>query len=678
MRKEYVSYNGNIPVKVELLNIKEHPIHWHDAIELLMVLKGSIEVTIESDNYVVEENEIEIINMEECHRIHSDEDNMVLMIHMDPNFFQKYYDDIKNMFFYTDTTEENIQQGDEKYEILRKYISIIVCEVVQKGDDYDEYIEETMVELLYHLLNNFHYLIYEKEELKDNEEQLERYHRIAKYIYNNYNNKISLQDIAEKEFLSAHYLSHEIKSTMGLSFKDFVNLTRVQESIKLLLDTDMTISDISLEVGFSHIRYYNKHFKKHYNMTPMQYRKMYKVDDSKLEEIKDVECYDLDMAMEYLTAFLEDYDRFNYDDKIIKISINASDVLENFEHPYKNSIWLPKAENLMDYYNRNIIKNIQKDITFDYGRLSGLFVREFKNVKMAKDVIDFILSLDLRPDIIIDDVDKDTLRILDEFLAYFSDEYGNYEIGKWRYTIDKRIEVDRKQKLKELLIDEWGLPAEEEEILEIQQNEIYDTSYMLPYTIHHGLRDGKKISFLKIIDDIALSLDKNNEVFFGDSGIINWEGIRKPSYYAYQFLSRLGDKVVAQGEGYIVTSKGDDIQILLYTYNEEMENLIKLSEINKLRGKKNIAQRNISLNITNLFKEYKVTKYEIYERINSCYNKYLSLGSPRRLSDEEIDLIKIACNPKIDMEYRKKNTVHHLGIKIQGYGAVLITFNAVK
>ena len=66
MRKEYVSYNGNIPVKVELLNIKEHPIHWHDAIELLMVLKGSIEVTIESDNYVVEENEIEIINMEEC------------------------------------------------------------------------------------------------------------------------------------------------------------------------------------------------------------------------------------------------------------------------------------------------------------------------------------------------------------------------------------------------------------------------------------------------------------------------------------------------------------------------------------------------------------------------------------------------------------------------------------
>lgn len=678
MRKEYVNYSDNVPVKVKLLNIKEHPIHWHDSIELLMVLKGSIEVTIESDNYTVGENEIEIINTEECHRIYSDSDNMVLMIHMDPNFFQKYYDDIKNMFFYTDTSEDNIQRDDEKYEVLRKYISIIVCEVVQKGEDYDEYIEETMVELLYHLLNNFHYLIYEKEDLKGKEEQLERYHRIAKYIYNNYNNKISLQDIAEKEFLSAHYLSHEIKNTMGLSFKDFVNLTRVQESIKLLLDTDMTISDISLEIGFSHIRYYNKHFKKHYNMTPMQYRKMYKVDDSKLEEIKDVKEYDLDMAMDHLATFLEDYDRFNCEDKIIKISINASDVIGDFEHPYKRSVWLPEAENLMDYYNRNIIKNIQKDITFDYGRLSGLFVREFKNAKMAKDVIDFILSLDLRPDIIIDAVDDDTLKILDEFLTYFSDEYGNYEVSKWRYTIDNGLDSDTKSQLKELLIDEWGLPAEEEEINSIDQNEIYDTAYMLPYIIHHGLKDGKKISFLKIIDDIALSLNKNNEVFFGDAGIINWEGIRKPSYYAYQFLSRLGDKIIAKGEGYIVTSKGDDIQILLYIYNEEMENLIELSEINKLRGKKNIAQRNISLNITNLFKEYKVTRYEINEKTNSCYNQYLYLGSPRRLSDDEINLIKIACNPKINMKYRKKNIVHHLGVKIQGYGAVLITFNAVK
>lgn len=59
----------------------------------------------------------------------------------------------------------------------------------------------------------------------------------------------------------------------GYSFTDLINLTRVEESIKLLLDSDMSISEISEEIGFSHVRYYNKNFKVYYGCTPLQYRK---------------------------------------------------------------------------------------------------------------------------------------------------------------------------------------------------------------------------------------------------------------------------------------------------------------------------------------------------------------------------------------------------------------------
>ena len=73
----------------------------------------------------------------------------------------------------------------------------MLCEYVQKLEDYDEEIEELLITLLYHLVNNFHYLTYEKEELKEKTDQLARYHRISKYIYNNYNNNITLQEIAK-------------------------------------------------------------------------------------------------------------------------------------------------------------------------------------------------------------------------------------------------------------------------------------------------------------------------------------------------------------------------------------------------------------------------------------------------------------------------------------------------
>ena len=123
----------------------------------------------------------------------------------------------------------------------------------------------------------------EKEELKEKTEQLDRYHRISKYIFNNYNNNITLQDIAKKEFLSPHYLSHEIKYATGYSFTDLINLTRIEESIKLLLDSDLSISDISDEIGFSHTRYYNKNFKYYYNCTPLQYRKKHTLSEKEYE-----------------------------------------------------------------------------------------------------------------------------------------------------------------------------------------------------------------------------------------------------------------------------------------------------------------------------------------------------------------------------------------------------------
>ncbi|WP_041700811.1 helix-turn-helix domain-containing protein [Clostridium kluyveri] len=68
-------------------------------------------------------------------------------------------------------------------------------------------------------------------------------------------------------------------NTTGYSFTDLLNLTRVDEALKILLDTDKNISEISEEVGFSHTRYFNKHFKIRFKCTPSQYRKKFKVDE---------------------------------------------------------------------------------------------------------------------------------------------------------------------------------------------------------------------------------------------------------------------------------------------------------------------------------------------------------------------------------------------------------------
>ena len=94
-------------------------------------------------------------------------------------------------------------------------------------------------------------------------------------MYDNYNRKLTLSEIAEREHLSIYYLSHIIKESAGLSFQDLLSYIRVEESEKLLLGTNKKIGTIAEETGFSAVRYYIKHFEHWFGMHPLEYRKKY-------------------------------------------------------------------------------------------------------------------------------------------------------------------------------------------------------------------------------------------------------------------------------------------------------------------------------------------------------------------------------------------------------------------
>lgn len=133
MRKEYVEYMKDLPINIYLASIEEYPLHWQDSIQIIFVLKGSLDVGIENEIYTLEEKEIEIINSNEVYSFSSKEgDNLVLVLNIDPNFFERYYDDAKEIFYYTNSSEDDIQTEEQYYE-LRRYISILLYEVVSKN-----------------------------------------------------------------------------------------------------------------------------------------------------------------------------------------------------------------------------------------------------------------------------------------------------------------------------------------------------------------------------------------------------------------------------------------------------------------------------------------------------------------------------------------------------------------
>lgn len=96
--------------------------------------------------------------------------------------------------------------------------------------------------------------------------------RAVNYIKNNYDKKISLEDIALELNLSKHYFCSVFKKETGETTSLYINKLRINKAKKMLLNQDYKIKEIFEEVGFSNQHYFSKVFKKITGMTITEYR----------------------------------------------------------------------------------------------------------------------------------------------------------------------------------------------------------------------------------------------------------------------------------------------------------------------------------------------------------------------------------------------------------------------
>lgn len=92
------------------------------------------------------------------------------------------------------------------------------------------------------------------------------------YMSEKFNTPLSLEEVAAHVHLHPSYFSTMFKNVTGSSFKEYLNKIRIEESKLLLLNTDFSIIDIAIAVGFEDQSYFSKVFKKFTGTTPKQFR----------------------------------------------------------------------------------------------------------------------------------------------------------------------------------------------------------------------------------------------------------------------------------------------------------------------------------------------------------------------------------------------------------------------
>ncbi|MCM3600448.1 cupin domain-containing protein [Robertmurraya korlensis] len=105
-----------VPVFALMTSVKYVAMHWHDRIELLLVLKGQIHAYVGREEYVLVENDLLLINSNEVHGVESDQENKLLLIQIPIAFIKKFYSNIENESFHC---QSFLSMDQQSYNIIR-------------------------------------------------------------------------------------------------------------------------------------------------------------------------------------------------------------------------------------------------------------------------------------------------------------------------------------------------------------------------------------------------------------------------------------------------------------------------------------------------------------------------------------------------------------------------------
>ena len=97
--------------------------------------------------------------------------------------------------------------------------------------------------------------------------------KAKEFIWGNYNQEISLKKMAEAVGINPFYLSHLFRKEMGISFLEYLTSVRLSIAKKLLQQTNLSIIEICLEVGYQDPSHFAKIFRKKEGIPPTEYRK---------------------------------------------------------------------------------------------------------------------------------------------------------------------------------------------------------------------------------------------------------------------------------------------------------------------------------------------------------------------------------------------------------------------
>lgn len=504
--------------------------HFHQDIELLFVLDGTLDIHLESKVSHLTTGDIYVMNSNVKHSFEATEELLLMRLLIRYQVVERG-SGIEIIKFWCDSSSNQ----NDSYDELRRLLRRMLRHYVENRDYISSFgYFSDCYNVLEYLMVNFMPQMTEIKNLDEGERYEERLRQINNYIYQNYDHPISIKELSEKLFLSNGYLSRFFKKNYGMSFAQYLTNVRVFRAADDLLYSDEPITRVAYNNGFASAALFNKVFKKTYGQTPSEFRK------AAVEKSERNDNWDQQEKRLEKMVLADDEGQAEEKHELTEVS---ADFDVRFFNALKNNwgsiINFGDASNLLHSSVREHLMILRQAFGFEYVRFCSLFTEEFYirpgqrdfNFSQVDSVLDFILEQGMKPYMDLGIKSKFVLHTIGENYLERASSMDPYDVEEWEYLIVSFMRHITKR-YGQHVMDDWYMELWFDENWRYEPDkgdhylELFDVTYRAIKACNKNIKVGgygirmdtgqeKRLSFLKKWNTLPCRPDFLTVMFYG-------------------------------------------------------------------------------------------------------------------------------------------------------------------
>lgn len=263
IRKNYISFHEEI---------SDMSIHWHDELEFIYVLAGDIRYLVDGRTVTMNAGEGIFVNSRHLHLIMNGKRDCVLLCIIFPPTVL-----CTTKYVSGKMVEPIIFRNDLSYVLLDSKIDWQKRVLCHLNDIYEHSLklggEMEILVSAYRLWNEmFTNVTVPEASVKHSGDSLSDIKKMIEYIQDNYQKKISLNDLCLHAGIGKNKCTMLFRKFTNLSPMQYLCNYRMEKGIELLKNTEMSITEIAFETGFSGASYFTENLRKHMGLSARQIR----------------------------------------------------------------------------------------------------------------------------------------------------------------------------------------------------------------------------------------------------------------------------------------------------------------------------------------------------------------------------------------------------------------------